>query len=192
MQFFFPTQSNFLSWAPILSNVKNQSNHFRGTRSSFWISQSIQDFISVTFSFEMLSGICLLSCPPWGQQRWGPLLSFVVRKSLHSAPRWSVAGWSGRALSQHCDVLPPTPGVIVCPQPLLHTLISTSIFVSPHMPSRADVGTVRPPALRYSSRMIQWLLLRQAVSSSSTHSSTLSHLGTWVWMKGLWSFLPWT
>ena len=131
----------------------------------------------------MFSGICLLSCPPWRQQRWGPLLSFVVRKPLHSAPRWSVAGWSGHALSQHCDVLPPTPGVIACPQPPLHTLISTSTFVSPHMPSRADVGTVRPPALRYSSRMIQWLLLRQAVSSSSTHSSTLSRLGIWVWMK---------
>lgn len=118
----------------------------------------------------MLSGICLPSCPPWGQWRWGPLLSCMVHKPLHSAPRWSVAGWSGRALSRHYDVLPLTPGVTFCPHPPLHALISTSILGSPHMPSGADVGTVRPPALQCSSRVIQWLLSGQAVSSFSTHS----------------------
>ena len=132
----------------------------------------------------MLSGICLPSCPPWGQWRWGPLLSCVVRKPLHSAPRWSVAGWSGRALSWHCDVLPPTPGMTFA-----HTHCFMPSFPHPFLaPLTCHLG-------------LMWGLSdRQLCSAAAGWSSdsswgrqsplqaptlsTLSHSGTWVWMKG--------
>lgn len=109
----------------------------------------------------------------------------MVRKPLHSAPRWSVAGWSGRALlsatswcsASHpwCDTL-PTP-----------TASRPNFHIHSWLPSHAIRGWCGDCQTTSSAVQQQGdpvTPLGGEVSSLSTHSEHPSYSGTWVWMKG--------
>ena len=178
MHFFFLTQSNFLSWAPVLSNVENQSNHFRGTRSSLWISVNSGFYFC---HFQLRNALRDLSpfLPTLGAVEMGTTLVLCGPQATPFCSKVICCRLVGTCLVTTLWCSSSHPWYDLCPHPLLHALISTSILGSPHMPPGADVGTVRPPALQCSSRVIQWLFLGQAVSPSSTHSEhpfTFRHL----------------
>lgn len=147
---FSLTQSNFLSWVSILSNVENQSNHFWGTWSSSWIIQSIQDFISVTYSLQMLTGTCFPSCQPWEQGPGGTLpgLLHMQSSTFPSPPLSPAKGWSDVLYHSIWTFFLPSQGC-----PFAHTHLSTPYLLfsflaptvalgSPHVPFGAAVGSL--------------------------------------------------
>lgn len=66
--------------------------------------------------------ISLLSCRPWGQ--WSSV--FHTGSLAASTLLW----WPGQVFGDmlHSQVLPPTPGMVLCPHPPLHALTSASIL----------------------------------------------------------------
>lgn len=178
--FFFLTQSNFLSWAPILPNVENQSYRFRGTWSSSQTSQSIQDSIAFTSRDQ----------PPFRQTLGAVELCLSHRQfgSFHTAlvtwaGVWGHASFSGSS-SHPRDGALSTP-TTSCPNFRIHSWCPRQL-PGPLMclPSGAEVGIRPHHCLSPCRRVIQWLLSGwegQSPPQAPTRSTLFTN--TWVWIR---------
>ena len=184
--FFFLTQSNFLSWAPILPNVENQSYRFRGTWSSSQTSQSIQDSIAFTSRDQ----------PPFRQTLGAVELCLSHRQfgSFHTAlvtwaGVWGHASFSGSS-SHPRDGALSTP-TTSCPNFRIHSWCPRQL-PGPLMclPSGAEVGIQPHHRLSPCRRVIQWLLSgREGQSPPQAPTRSTLFTNTWVWIRVPSSFL---
>lgn len=155
---FFSNSIWFSFWAPILSDVENQSNHFKGTQSSSCITQAIPDYISITFkrfagtSFPPSLPTVELLLEQWGGGLLlGPSTWAVRDPKSHQLSCYSVmisCRSVGTCLTTTFWWPSSRPGVTLCPYPPLYSLISVYLLVPTvalgplHMPSRTDVGSL--------------------------------------------------